>query len=124
MQSSATQSSALLSKAHELLQSTGLDSRDIIRTWFFIDDITDWYSEFNEARDLFFLMRRKDAHVLLPASTGIGVAANTDGETVSLDLWAARPRTASASVDSVRPPEQEEHQPTAAALAALLSCVP
>ena len=47
----------------------GLD--DLVRTWFFLDDILSWYGDFNEVRNDFFT-RHGVFSGLIPASTGIG----------------------------------------------------
>lgn len=53
---------------------------DIVRTWFYNDDILSWYDDFNKARTKFY-SDRKIFDKLLPASTGIG-APNKDGRKI------------------------------------------
>jgi len=50
----------------------GMDFYDIVRTWFYIKDILQWYSDFNAIRNDFFA-RKGLFDRLVPASTGIGI---------------------------------------------------
>lgn len=56
----------------------GFSYSDIVRTWFYNDDILSWYAPFNKARTEFY-SARKIFDGLLPASTGIG-APNPSGQ--------------------------------------------
>lgn len=49
----------------------GMEIRDVVRTWFYVDDILSWYDEFNAVRTSFF--RDRGLLDVPPASTGIGV---------------------------------------------------
>ena len=53
------------------LQSNGMEFKDVLRTWFYNDNILDWYSDFNHVRDSFF-NKNKIYEGLVPASTGVG----------------------------------------------------
>ena len=67
------QTSEVLNTMDSVLKTGGMDFLNIVRTWFFNDDILGWYDDFNEARTAFF----KKLGVfdnLVPASTGIGGA--------------------------------------------------
>jgi len=54
-----------------VLQETGMEFGDVVRTWFCNDDILSWYDDFNRVRNTFF----GESGIydgLVPASTGIG----------------------------------------------------
>jgi enamine deaminase RidA (YjgF/YER057c/UK114 family) len=74
----------------ELMESAlalaGMTFADVFRTWFYLDDILDWYDEFNEARNAFF-QERKVYDGLVPASTGVG-GSNSAGTALVADLLA------------------------------------
>jgi enamine deaminase RidA (YjgF/YER057c/UK114 family) len=53
----------------EALALAGMSFEHAARTWFYNEDILDWYPEFNEVRTEFF---RHHAIRRMPASTGIG----------------------------------------------------
>ena len=44
------QTKRLIRRAADILQSQGASYRDVVRTWFYLADILDWYPEFNRAR--------------------------------------------------------------------------
>lgn len=53
------------------LDAAGMDLRCLVRTWFFIKDILEWYSDFNSVRTETYAARGMfDRYI--PASTGIG----------------------------------------------------
>lgn len=68
-----------------LLESNGMGFSNLIRTWFYLDHILDWYDEFNVARNGFF-ERHGVFRGLIPASTGIGCANNHGGALVAKAL--------------------------------------
>ena len=54
------------------LAAAGMNFRDhVVRTWFYVDRINDWYADFNSTRTEFFESRGV-FESFLPASTGIG----------------------------------------------------
>ena len=61
-------------------QAVGMGFSDCVRTWLYLDDILDWYGEFNKVRDAFF-RERNVFDGLVPASTGIG-GSNAAGSAV------------------------------------------
>jgi enamine deaminase RidA (YjgF/YER057c/UK114 family) len=91
-------------RAEAALRLAGLDFRHVFRTWVFVDDILDWYDEFNRARTGFYRDRRV-FDGLVPASTGIG-AANPLGAALTLDLLAVAPKDDSVSVKRLASPLQ------------------
>ncbi len=54
-----------------LLSRAGMDLSNIVRTWFYNENILEWYDQFNVMRDSFF-KKRGIFKRLLPASTGVG----------------------------------------------------
>lgn len=79
---------ANLKELETSLKSCEYSYNDIVRTWFYNDDILAWYDPFNAARTKFY----KDRNVfdgLLPASTGIG-APNNAGSFISSGAMAIK----------------------------------
>lgn len=62
---------------------------DVVRTWFYNDDIVAWYDEFNRVRSEHY-RPVKWRTGSLPASTGIG-ARNPAGAALVLAAWAVQP---------------------------------
>lgn len=96
-----------IEEADRLLAGLHMSYRDVVRTWFYLDDIVAWYSRFNSARSRKYrqhkLSPEADRGVLrLPASTGIGVS----GRRVTLNLLAVNPRGSSTTVTQLRSPAQ------------------
>jgi enamine deaminase RidA (YjgF/YER057c/UK114 family) len=94
------QAENMFRKAEALLKSKGASFRDVIRTWIYVDNILDWYNEFNSARNTcytdFGLLRNGDANhaedIFLPASTGIE-GKNPEGASTIMDLLAVTQRS-------------------------------
>jgi enamine deaminase RidA (YjgF/YER057c/UK114 family) len=93
----------LLERAEDILTRNGASYKHVARTWFYLSDILDWYSEFNKARsekygEFGIMPGPGDSRLLLPASTGIGADAPS-GATAAMDLLAVvRSDDRSASV--------------------------
>jgi enamine deaminase RidA (YjgF/YER057c/UK114 family) len=88
----ALQAGRAIARAEHLLRQNGIAYRDVIRTWFYLADILEWYDAFNRERsaryaDYGLLLATGDGG-LLPASTGVGGRAD-GGAAVVLDLLAA-----------------------------------
>jgi enamine deaminase RidA (YjgF/YER057c/UK114 family) len=107
----AEQTSCLFSRAERLLAEQGASFRDVVRTWFTLEEILDWYAEFNRARsdayDAMGLMPRADGErLLLPASTGVG-GRNAGGGALSMDLMAVLPSPeSSTTIEQISNPRQ------------------
>jgi enamine deaminase RidA (YjgF/YER057c/UK114 family) len=86
------------------LELAGMSLHDLVRTWLFIDDILDWYGEFNKVRDRFFTENGMFDR-FLPASTGIG-GCNPHGAAVSACAVALQPIGEAAAVQEVLSPLQ------------------
>jgi enamine deaminase RidA (YjgF/YER057c/UK114 family) len=69
----------------EALALAGMDLRCIVRTWFFISDILEWYREFNSVRTEIYRARGLFDRYL-PASTGIGGRNPDDAAVVATAL--------------------------------------
>jgi enamine deaminase RidA (YjgF/YER057c/UK114 family) len=83
----------MLERAEHIMQQQGASYHDVIRTWFYLDDILSWYDEFNKVRNAkyrsFGIMPGPGKeHLLLPASTGV-LGGNCLGSAGTLDLFAA-----------------------------------
>ena len=88
----------------EALDKCGMQFQDVARTWFFLDNILDWYGEFNRVRTDFF-NKNIAMEKFLPASTGVGTA-NPAGAALTASAVAIRPKTESAAILTVPSPLQ------------------
>jgi len=86
------------------LRAIGLDFSHVVRTWFYLDKLLDWYDDFNAVRNRFFAERGVFGG-LVPASTGIGVG-NAHGAALVADVLALRPKTPAVRVTAVPSPLQ------------------
>lgn len=76
------------------LELAGFALADVVRTWFYNDDILAWYDDFNRVRSaLYGAVQWRTGS--LPASTGIG-ARNVAGAALQVALWAVQPRAGRA----------------------------
>ncbi len=87
------------------LKAEGMDSKDIIRTWFYNDDILSWYDDFNKIRNECWEHIGIFTHAYVPASTGIG-AGNPNGTALSLSLLAVRNKQGGKVVTQLSSPLQ------------------
>ncbi len=67
--SRSDQTREVFSRIESTLMASGFGFQDVVRTWFYNENILDWYGDFNAVRTEFF-----KAHGVsrMPASTGIG----------------------------------------------------
>ena len=98
------QTARAIEQLQALLVQAGFELTDVIRTWFFLDQILKWYPDFNRARNGIYsgLKFRTGS---LPASTGVG-AANPAGAALALAAWAHRPLAPSAYANEIASPLQ------------------
>jgi enamine deaminase RidA (YjgF/YER057c/UK114 family) len=66
----------MLDRAERILRENGASYGDVVRTWFYLSDILDWYAAFNKVRnekygEFGIMPGPGDRNLLLPASTGI-----------------------------------------------------
>lgn len=85
-----TQTASTFANLEGALESVGFGFRDVVRTWFYLDRLLDWYDDFNRARDAFFESRGIFGG-FVPASTGIG-CANRQGAAIMSGAIAIRPK--------------------------------
>jgi enamine deaminase RidA (YjgF/YER057c/UK114 family) len=64
------QTQSIFQQMEAVLDSGGMAFSDVLRTWFYNDNILGWYREFNGVRTKFF-QEKKVFDGLLPASTGV-----------------------------------------------------
>jgi enamine deaminase RidA (YjgF/YER057c/UK114 family) len=67
----AVQAAETLGIAEKTLAAAGMRLGDVVRTWFYLDGILNWYGDFNRTRDDYFRPRGV-FDGLVPASTGMG----------------------------------------------------
>lgn len=76
----------------------------VVRTWLYLDQLLDWYGEFNAVRTRFFESRGVFKG-LVPASTGIG-AGNPAGAALVAGTLAMRPKHPGMQIREVPSPLQ------------------
>lgn len=86
------------------LASGGMELSNILRTWFYLDDILAWYGDFNKVRDGFY-SDKGIFNGLVPASTGIG-GGNITGSAVMGGLVAVEPKNSDIQTTTVSSPLQ------------------
>jgi enamine deaminase RidA (YjgF/YER057c/UK114 family) len=102
--SRADQAAQTLDALAEALSQAGFALADVVRTWFFLDEILAWYPEFNQARTRVYSGIRFQTGSL-PASTGIG-ARNPARAALTVEAWAARPLLDGSSFKEIASPLQ------------------
>lgn len=88
------------------LKMAGMDFTHVVRTWFYLDKLLDWYGKFNKARTDFFTESGIFMN-LVPASTGIG-AKNAAGAALTASFFCVKPKNSSVTVEKVTSPLQCE----------------
>lgn len=95
-------------RTFELLEWTlaqnGFALGDVVRTWFFLDDLLSWYDVFNRVRAEVYGRTHFRAGCL-PASTGVA-ARNPSGAPLTAAAWAMQPLNGMARVVEVPSPLQ------------------
>ena len=84
------QTTEVFESIENVLADAGMTFGNVVRTWFYLDHILDWYDTFNRVRDAFF-HSRKVYDGLVPASTGIG-SANLSGAAITSCVLAVKPK--------------------------------
>lgn len=98
------QATSVFEELESILAEEHLTFANVVRTWLYIDNVCDWYGEFNAARSAFFTTRHV-FETFLPASTGIG-CANVDGAALVAGAIAMRPKRADVKAEIVESPLQ------------------
>jgi len=80
--SRAEQTLSIFETIERVLHAEGMEFGHLVRTWFYLDKILDWYDLFNQTRTP-FLKARGAFEGLVPASTGIGIPNRFGAEVVA-----------------------------------------
>lgn len=98
-------------QAHETFESleaalnkAGMQMRHLVRTWFFLNDILNWYSRFNEVRTRYYANCELDTY-RLPASTAVS-GKNPIGAHIVACAWAIKPHDKNLGIETVPSPAQ------------------
>ena len=102
--SNKEQTTEVFQKIEKALNSVGMDFSHVVRTWLYINNILDWYDEFNVARTEFF-NQKKVFEGLVPASTGVGVS-NPQSAALVTEVLAIKPRPGKVQIEKVGSPLQ------------------
>jgi enamine deaminase RidA (YjgF/YER057c/UK114 family) len=86
------------------LDLAGFELGDVVRTWFYNDDILAWYGDFNRVRSAYYA-GVKFRTGSLPASTGVS-GRNPAGAALAVAAWAMRPLDGAARAFEVGSPLQ------------------
>ncbi len=90
------QAADVLETIASILSANGMTTEHLMRTWFYLDRILDWYDAFNQVRNAFFL-KHGIFDGLVPASTGIGCRNNGQSALVA-KCMAIRPKRSAMPV--------------------------
>ncbi len=77
-----------------ILKDADWSFHNVCRTWFYLDEILDWYGDFNHIRNAIYErigFFNGNPNVVIPASTGI-YGKNANGNACTLDVLAIRSR--------------------------------
>jgi enamine deaminase RidA (YjgF/YER057c/UK114 family) len=86
------------------LDLAGFELGDVVRTWFYNDDILAWYGDFNRVRtEHYSTVRWRTGSI--PASTAV-MGRNPAGAAVAVAAWAMRPNGPETSAREVASPLQ------------------
>lgn len=98
------QTQQTFNRVEEALSAAGFILEDLVRTWFFLDEILYWYKLFNDARTQVYsnVAFRTGSS---PASTGVG-AKNPGGAALTVAAWAVQPVNGSVGAFEVGSPLQ------------------
>ena len=88
--SRTAQTKSLFERMEQVLSQVQMSFGDVVRTWLFLEELLDWYDDFNVVRTAFFTSRGVFDRCV-PASTGIG-AANPAGAALVAGALAVKPR--------------------------------
>ena len=102
--SRAEQTQETLQNMEEALAQAGFSFGDVVRTWFYLDNLLSWYGDFNQVRTRAYsqIQFRTGS---LPASTGIS-GRNPGGTALTAAAWAVQPLNPSVHIEEVASPLQ------------------
>ncbi|MCK5604268.1 endoribonuclease L-PSP, partial [Candidatus Pacearchaeota archaeon] len=98
------QSHSVFQVMNTALSQCDMQFTDIVRTWYFLDHLLDWYDGFNRVRTK-FMTENGVFKKFVPASTGIG-SANPFGAALIVSAIAIKPKTDLFSIKTVPSPLQ------------------
>ncbi len=98
------QASIVINKLQHLLQADNLNFQQVFRTWFYNNNILQWYDDFNHVRNDIY-QKWGIFNGLVPASTGVG-GRNTAGAALVGGLLAVQPKSDQCRVRMVASPLQ------------------
>ena len=98
------QAYSVLENMEKALKQEGIDISNVVRTWFYNNNILDWYDDFNIARNRFF-KERGIFDKLLPASTGAG-GKNISGSALIASAIAVKAKKDGIVIQEVPSPQQ------------------
>jgi len=90
------QAQETLLQLQSCLARADMTMKNVARTWFFLDDILNWYGEFNRVRNRFFEQSELRPGSV-PASTGVR-GRNPAGTVLTAAAWAVKPHQDSANM--------------------------
>lgn len=102
--SQTKQAAEIFQRMNTVLQSNGMEFNNVLRTWFYNDNILDWYDDFNKVRDNFF-NNKQVYEGLVPASTGVG-GRNPAGTALVGALLAVKAKSEEVKASKVKSPLQ------------------
>ncbi|MGZ4973152.1 MAG: Rid family hydrolase, partial [Limisphaerales bacterium] len=85
----ADETQQALANMEAALGQGGFSMSDIVRTWFYLDDLLSWYKTFNKVRTKFY-SRHTFVSRAFPASTGVE-GRNPSGAALTAAVWAVQP---------------------------------
>lgn len=100
----ADQTQRTLDQLQEALAQADFSLGDVVRTWFFLDDLLSWYDAFNEVRARVY-SQTKFRSGCLPASTGVA-GRNPAGTALTLGARAMQPLSSASRAEEVFSPLQ------------------
>lgn len=86
------------------LKLNGFQFTDTVRTWIYLDQLLEWYDDFNIVRTQYF-NETGIFEARVPASTGIG-ASNQYGAAIMMDVLAVKPKEGRLKIQEVISPLQ------------------
>ena len=98
------QAKEVMDKLEKILGKAGMDMLNVVRTWFYNDNILRWYDDFNEVRNIFY-GRKNVFKGIVPASTCIGTK-NIFRSAIVAGAMAVKQKTGAVSVNNLSSPMQ------------------
>jgi len=103
-QSNTLQSKQSFKMLDDSLKKVGMDIGNVARTWFYLNDLLNWYDDFNSVRNEYYTGKEVFER-MIPASTGIG-AGNIRGSSLLLGGYALKEKQNSVKIEAVESPFQ------------------